>query len=432
MGQSYILQMSNVTANDGWDLIPNWVGEVIAFHPDGRPLARLRSGKRPEVEVDPLSATVIAFQGMIADYLGERGRPVSAVYGEKVLSLVPGDRVHVATVVRGQPDPELRASMAEAVSVIEDRWGTAIGAWSGSPWELEGLADDMAPVMERTADRTDAEVADPMNVRGVFPVSSVDYEGGCARLKVAVFSASLKDVRGGFLELSYHRDSLRLEGSHPAFALTAEGTIKMGNIAVGEEGVVACMLEPLVPGRHLVETTVTFFDDANNPRHLEVPAREFDVLFPDLAMDVPAIEGLHGADEALRSWRYPASLGGVDVMRTARTVLGTRGLVLHPGPEDGGPPPSWSVEGRAFAGRTPLSMGLTVTGGEVRRLEVRAASTDAAVTAGALAEMRRLLEDAFFRRWRGQVELEEEGGVGPGRPAPDVPVTDIDIYVPWR
>jgi hypothetical protein len=194
---------------------------------------------------------------------------------------------------------------------------------------------------------------------------------------------------------------------------------------------VAVLLEPLTPGRHRVEGTITFYDDSNNPRHLELPPKEFDVLFPDLAMDVPELRALEGAHEATRTWRYPASLGGVDVMRTARTVLGTRGLVLQEGPGGEGPPPTWSVEGRAYAGRTPLSMSLTVTGGDVRRLEVRAASPDAAVTAGAMAEIRSLLSQAFFRRWKGQVDLEEEG-VGEGRVAAALPETDIDDYIPWR
>nr|NIP34286.1 hypothetical protein [Thermoplasmata archaeon]NIS11405.1 hypothetical protein [Thermoplasmata archaeon]NIS19341.1 hypothetical protein [Thermoplasmata archaeon]NIT76434.1 hypothetical protein [Thermoplasmata archaeon]NIU48469.1 hypothetical protein [Thermoplasmata archaeon] len=151
----------------------------------------------------------------------------------------------------------------------------------------------------------------------------------------------------------------------------------------------------------------------------------------DLALDVPDLGALEGAQEASRTWRYPASLGGVDVMRTARTVLGTRGLVLQERPGEDGPPPRWSVEGLAYAGRTPLSMGLTVTGGEVRRLEVRAASTDGAVTAGALAEMRSLLSQAFFRRWRGQVDLEEEG-LDQARGPAGLPESDIDTFIPWR
>jgi hypothetical protein len=337
----------------------------------------------------------------------------------------------VATVARGSPDPELRSSMEAAVAGIESRWGAAIGMWSGRPGELDGITADLEPVVARTADRDPGEVVEPMNVRGVFPVSAVDYEGGRARLKVAVFSAGFRDVKGGTLELSYNHDALRLDGSEPAFALTEDGVVRMGNVPQGEAGAVAVLMEPLVPGRHMVEGTVTFFDDANNPRHLPLPPKEFDVLFPDLAMDVPGLEKMAGAQEATRAWRYPASLGGVDVMRTARTVLGTRGLVLQEGPSDDGPPPCWSVEGRAYAGRTPLSMGLTVTGGDVRRLEVRAASPDGAVTAGALAEMRSLLTQAFFRRWRGQADLEEEG-LAEGRVAAGQPETDIDEVIPWR
>ncbi len=418
-------------SDDGrWDLIPNWVGEALAFHVDGRPLGRVRSGRPPDSSVDAMAAVVVAFQGMIQDALGERGRPVSAVYGERVLSLVPGRLVHVATVARGRPDPGLRSSMEEAVARIETGWGPALEAWSGSPGELSGLVHDLAPVVGRTADRSPGEVADPLNARGVFPVSAVDFEAGRARFKVAVFSSGFMAVRGGYLELTFNREALRLAAATPFHALTEEGTVKVGTVSPGEANVVAAHLEPRVPGRNLVEGTVTFFDDANNPRHLEVPPREFDVLFPTLGLDPPPDGPWDGLDMATRSWRYPASLGGLDVMRAARTVLGTRGMVLSAGEEDPTPPPTWRVEGRALADRSPLSVGIKVTGGEVRRMELEVASTRPAAVAGALAEMRRLLEDGFFRRWRGQVVLEEEDLGGPRAAMP--PPADIDEFIPAR
>jgi hypothetical protein len=241
-------------------------------------------------------------------------------------------------------------------------------------------------------------------------------------------------VRGAFLELSFGRDLLRLEGAEPGHAMTGEGTVNVGTIPTGEASSVACLFEPLTPGRHLVEGTFTFYDDANNPRHLDMPQREFDVTFPELSVDAPSIEsgpGPHmGADEAARAWRFPASLGGLDVLRAARTVLGTRGLVLSTSEAESGSPPSWAVEGRAMAGTVPLSVGLRVTGGDVRRLELSAASTDAAVTAGAVVEIRKLLDEAFFKRWKGQVTLEEDAS-RQRRVAP-IPETDIDTFVPAR
>jgi hypothetical protein len=381
-----------------------------------------------------MDPAVIAFQGMIQDALGDRGRPVSAIYGEKVLSMVPGRRVHLAAVLRGRPDPELRASMEAAVVAIESRWGSVLDAWSGDPGEIAGLVQHLAPVVDRTARHGPGEVANPMMVRGVFPVTAVDFEGGHARYKVAVYSSGFLAVSGGFLELTFGEDLLRLEGAQPSHALTDEGTVRLGTIPAGEETSVACLLEPLSPGRHLVEGTLSWFDEKGNPRHIELPPREFPVLFPGISLEVPVAAGdgdqSEGTDQALRSWRFPASLGGMDVLRTARTVLGTRGMVLSAGDEANGPPPTWSVEGRALAGRTPLVLGLQVTGGDVRRLELRAASTDGAVTAGAVAEMRKMLTDAFFKRWRGQVVLEEEVEVS--RRERDLPDTDIDIYVPVR
>lgn len=417
-------------------LITNWVGRALAIGADGRPLADLHHGGSPGTRVDPLDPVVIAFQGMVQDALGRRGRPVSAVYGEKVLSLVPGRAAHVATVARGRPDLLMRASMEAAVEAIETRWGGALDAWSGDPGELEGLAAELVPVVGRTADRGPGEVDEPLNARGVFPVSAVDFEGGRARLKVAVFACGFLDLRGGFMELSFGRGSLRVDGTKPASALGDGDVVRLPTVPTGEEATVAVLMEPLSPGRHLVEGTLTFYDDANNPRHLEVPRREFDVVFPALSPgstpppSVPPGGGGAALDEAVRSWRYPASLGGLDVLRVARTVLGTRGLVLSPGAEATGPPPAWEVDARAMAGRAPLQVTLRVTGGDARRLELRAASTDPWATAGAMAEMRHLLVDAFFRRWRGQVELEEEGvhRVPQGGP----PATDIDIYVPWR
>jgi hypothetical protein len=59
------------------------------------------------------------------------------------------------------------------------------------------------------------------------------------------------------------------------------------------------------------------------------------------------------------------------------------------------------------------------------------ASTRAAVTAGVLAEMRGLLEGEFFRKWRGQVVLKEEGVKGVAKKAAPIP-TDIDKYISIR
>ncbi len=428
------MRMSPGTAEGHWDLVNNWVSEALAFHPDGRPLGRYQTGSAPQTRVDPMAPDVIAFQGMIQDALGDRGRPVSAVYGERVLSMVPGRLVHVAAVLRGRPDHELRDSMRAAVDGIESRWGPALADWSGVPGELDGLPSELVPVVARTTDRGPGEVEDPPNARGVFPVSSVDFHGGRARFKVGVYSSGFIPVRGAFMELTFGRDLLRLEGSQPGDALTEEGSVSVGTISAGESKSVACLLEPMVPGRHLVEATLTFFDDANNPRHLEVPKREFDVVFPHLSVDMPLQAmgrgAVAGTDEASRAWSFPASLGGLDVMRVARTVLGTRGLVLSSGEEERGPPPVWTVEGGAMAGPAPLKVGLRVIGGDVRRLELTAASTDAGATAGAVAEMRKLLEEAFFKRWRGQVSLVEDAS-DRRREAP-IPETDIDTLIPAR
>ena len=84
-----------------------------------------------------------------------------------------------------------------------------------------------------------------------------------------------------------------------------------------------------------------------------------------------------------------------------------------------------------MADRSPLSVSMRVTGGDVRRIEMDVASTKAAATAGVLAEMRGLLEGEFFRRWRGQVVLEEEGVKRVAKEAAPIP-TDIDKYIRLR
>ena len=309
-------------SEDGhWDLIPNWVSEALAFHTDGRPLGRVRPGRPPEAVVDRLAPVVVAFQGMVQDGFGERGRPVSAVYGERILSLVPGRKVHVATVIRGQPDQELRRSMEDAVARIEADWGPRIDGWTGAPGELDDLVEDLAPVVGRTADRGPGDVVDPLNARGVHPVTAVDFEGGRARFKVSIFSSGFVAVRGGYLELTFNRESLRLEASEPAHALTDEGTVKVATISPGEASTVACLLEPLGPGKYLLEGTITFFDDANNPRHMEVPPREVQVLFPDLGLHTPPDGPWEGCIP------LPMAPG--------------KGWTPRPGP--GGTPPAWAV-----------------------------------------------------------------------------------------
>jgi hypothetical protein len=58
-------------------------------------------------------------------------------------------------------------------------------------------------------------------------------------------------------------------------------------------------------------------------------------------------------------------------------------------------------------------------GGDERLLTLRVGSTDPAVVAWAVAEMRTQLQEAFFRRWRGLAGLEEvdvQGGGGARAP----------------
>jgi hypothetical protein len=421
----------------GWELVPNWVREAYAFYPDGRPLGMVASGGSPRGDVEPLSPTIIALQSMIQDRLGERGRPVSSVYGEHILALVPGRRVHVGALVRGRPDPELRSSMEAVVQDLEGRFGTQLGTWSGAMDELDGLPDALRPVVDRTADRGPGEVEDPMRTRGVFPVTAFDFEGGRGRLKVAVFSAGLAALQGTHVEITYGRDVLRLEGSQPENALDEDGRLSLGTIVPGEAAAAAYLFEPLGPGSSLIEGTLTFFDVGNNPRHFDLPKRFISLELPGVssaaegpgqARQLPPDGRSGDVDVAERSWRYPASLGGVDVLRLVRTVLGTQGLMIGPGSEVEAPSPSWAVEGLGAVGPAPVAILLKVEGGDARRLSMRAASTDPVVVAGMVAELRTRLSDAFFRRWRGQASLEEERVWT--RSVPPIEETDIDIYHP--
>ena len=402
------------------ELHPNWVGESYAFHPGSRALCRAGGGGAFTVEVDPLSPAVIAFQGMIQDGLMRRARPVSAVYGERVLALVPGPLAHVGAVVRGRPDPLLRASMEAAARAIGERCTDALADWPGDAEGLGCLAGPVGSVVSRTGGWGPGEVEDPLRARGVFPVTAVDFEGGCARFKVGVFSAGLEGVQDSRVELSYGRDLLRLAGARPAGALDPSGALRLGAVPQGEAGTVAALLEPLAVGRALVEGTLTYFGKGAAPHHLDLPRRHVEVEGPSsrgrplAAAGPPQHAGAAGAraDSAARAWRYPAGLGAVDVVRVSRTALGTRGLELGPGSRSPGPPPSWTVEAGAVHGRTPLWVALTVVGGDDRLLTLRVGSTDPAMVAWAVAEMRTQLQEAFFRRWRGLAALEEVGVQG--------------------
>jgi len=405
------------------ELHANWVGEAYAFHPDSRALCRVGRGGALSLSPDLLSPVVIAFQGMVQDGLMRRARPVSAVYGERVLALVPGRLAHVGAVLRGRPDPLLRGSMEAAARAISEGCADALADWPGGPEGLECLAGPVGSVVARTAGWGPGEVEDTMRARGVFPVTAVDFEGGCARFKVGVFSAGLEGVQDARAELSYGRDLLRLSGASPPGALDPSGAMRIGAVPQGEAGSVAALLEPLAVGRALVEGTLTFFGKGSAPRHLELPRRHVAVEGPS-ARGRPLAEGRPfpasgpgGAswlDSATRAWRYPAGLGAVDVVRVSRTALGTRGLELGPGSRAPGPPPSWTVEAGAVHGRTPMWVALTVVGGDERLLTLRVGSTDPAMVAWAVAEMRTQLQEAFFRRWRGLAGLEEVRVQGPG------------------
>jgi hypothetical protein len=391
----------------------NWVAEAHALRADGRPIVMVLPDGRARAPPDPMSPVVIALQGMVQDRLPERGRPVSAVYGERVLALVPGRGVHVGAVLRGRPDRELRASMLAAARAVGARAQLALEAWTGDVASVEAVAECLRPVVARTASWGPGDVGDPLRTKGVLATTAVDFEGGRARFKVAAFNAGLAPVPEPFVELSLGRELLRLDAALPARALDGPSRLRMLALSPGDAGSVAALLEPLRPGSSFVEGELIFLDADKSPRHVGLPHRYVEVAPPPSgAIGTPRAGppiDPGSADMAVRAWRYPASLGALDVLRTARTVLGTRGLELGAGSEATGPPPSWTVEAGSAHGRVPLGVGLTVTGGDVRELRLVVASTEAALVAWTVADVRVQLMEAFFRRWRGQAELEEVG-----------------------
>jgi len=393
----------------------NWVAEAHALRADGRPLVTVLPDGRARAPPDAMSPVVIALQGMVQDRLPERGRPVSAVYGERVLALVPGRGVHVGAVLRGRPDRELRASMLSAARAIGARVQHALDGWVGDEPSVEAVAEGLRPVVARTSSWGPGTVGEPLRTKGVLATTAVDFEGGRARFKVAAFNAALAPVPDPFAELSFGQELLRLDASRPARALDGPSRLRLPALSPGEAGSAAALLEPLRPGSSPVEGELTFLDGEAAPRHVPLPRRYVEVGPPPSGAvgtpraGPPVDPG--SADVAVRAWRYPPSLGALDVLRTARTVLGTRGLEMGAGAEAPGPPPSWTVEAGAVHGRVPLAVGLTVTGGEARELRLVVASTEAALVAWTVADVRVQLAEAFFRRWRGQAELEEVAGV---------------------
>jgi len=389
----------------------NWVAEAHALRADGRPLVTVLPDGRARAPPDAMSPVVIALQGMVQDRLPERGRPVSAVYGERVLALVPGRGVHVGAVLRGRPDRELRASMQMSARAVGERARLSLEAWTGDEASVEAVAEGLRPVVARTASWGPGAVGEPLRTKGVLATTAVDFEGGRARFKVAAFNAGLAHVPDPWVELSMGRELLRLDAARPARALDGPARLRMGALSPGEAGSVAALLEPLRPGSSLVEGELTFFADDGSPRHVELPRRYVEVVPPPSGAvgtpRAPSPVDPGSADMAVRAWRYPASLGALDVLRTARTVLGTRGLEMGAGAEVAGPPPSWTVEAGSAHGHVPLGVGLTVVGGDVRELRLVVASTEASLVAWTVADVRVQLVEAFFRRWRGQAELEE-------------------------
>ncbi len=403
--------MAPDATEDGDVPAANWVAEAHALRADGRPMVTVLPDGRVRSPPDALSPVVIALQGMVQDRLPERGRPVSAVYGERVLAIVPGPGVHVGAVLRGRPDRELRASMQAAARAIGARMQGALDAWTGDEASVGAVAEGLRPVVARTSAWGPGGVGEPLRTKGVLATTALDFEGGRARFKVAVFNAGLAPVPDPFVELSFGREVLRLDASRPARALDGPSRLRLVSLSPGDAGSVAALLEPLRPGSALVEGELTFFDAGQSPRHVELPRRHV-MVGPPRSGPVgtprrgpPVDPG--SADVAVRAWRYPPSLGALDVLRTARTVLGTRGLQMGSGVESRGPPPAWTVEAGAAHGRVPVAVGLTVVGGEGREVRLVVASTESALVAWTVADVRVQLLEAFFRRWRGQAELEE-------------------------
>ncbi|MEE9163815.1 MAG: hypothetical protein V3U17_03340 [Thermoplasmata archaeon] len=122
---------------EGTETRETYVEEVFLLHRSGSLLRHLTRRLKPYVDSDILSGMLRAVQEFMRDaFKGESGELNEMSFGELKISIVSGQHVVLATMIRGEPPKDIIAQMQGALDDLERNHEDVLRDWNGIVEEI--------------------------------------------------------------------------------------------------------------------------------------------------------------------------------------------------------------------------------------------------------------------------------------------------------
>jgi len=126
------------------------VEDIFVIHSDGRLIKHLTTNPGYSPDHYAVSGMLTAIKDFISDTFSQtsaQGGLEELQYGKHRILVEHGSFFYLAVVVSGDDPPELRREIRNAVSAIQDNYGTKLEEWDGAFRELKGIRTVLRPLV---------------------------------------------------------------------------------------------------------------------------------------------------------------------------------------------------------------------------------------------------------------------------------------------
>ena len=119
------------------------VEDVFLMHKDGRPIAYESRSLREQLSEEKAAKTLKTVQMFVRDSFIDKGQVGLKRLGFEASNILieQGPDVHLCAVVMGEEPKLLPLYMLELLKMIEDKFGSVLGAWDGDVGRLDGIQE---------------------------------------------------------------------------------------------------------------------------------------------------------------------------------------------------------------------------------------------------------------------------------------------------
>ncbi len=251
------------------------IERLLLIHRDGRTITQLVAQGDPTAIADEtvLGGMMVAVQEFAQDSF-RSGAVESFSFSQRKVVLTQQARTFLALVLRGPEPPGLREGMEDTLDRLEGLYGSRLDPWSGDLDDLQGIEEELRPLLRFKDQLTIVERADAVKAR-----SSLELFEGYVRVKVAALNESTHAITDATVRLDYDRNSLLLVRVDPSLPMDGSAVV-LGTVPPGEKRAVAIVLEPLICQVSYIQGTLTYKDSRGRLQSTPLRRKPVDIVCP--------------------------------------------------------------------------------------------------------------------------------------------------------